>query len=383
MTDIGTVLGGRYRLVELLGQGGMATIYRARDAQLERDVAVKVLRPEYGADPDFLDRFRHEAQSAASLNHPSVVAVYDYGTDPVGPFIVMELVEGEDLATIVRRSGALPPRAAARLVAQAARAISAAHERGFVHRDIKPGNILVTREGRVKVADFGIARALSESALTLPGTTLGSVHYFSPEQARGELATPASDIYSLGIVLYELLTGRRPWTGDTAAAIATARLTGAVPSPSAAHGGIPPTLEAIDRKALATKPEDRFATAADMADALELFLGEERAADGVRGRAAGAGAAGAAAGGAGAAAGAAGAAAGVAGAGAAAAGSWSSRRGRRGRRRCGRADDRRRRRPAQPGSENRLSPRRLCRWSGGAAGSPRRAERAGGRRHRR
>ena len=209
----------------------MATIYRARDAQLERDVAVKILRPEYGADPDFNERFRHEAQSAASLNHPSVVAVYDYGTDPVGPFIVMELVEGEDLATIIRRSGALPPRAAARLVAQAARALAAAHARGFVHRDIKPGNILVTHEGRVKVADFGIARALSESALTLPGTTLGSVHYFSPEQARGELATPASDIYSLGIVLFELLTGKRPWTGDTAAAIATARLTGRRPEP--------------------------------------------------------------------------------------------------------------------------------------------------------
>jgi eukaryotic-like serine/threonine-protein kinase len=313
VTDLGTVLGGRYRLIELLGQGGMATIYRARDAQLERDVAVKVLRPEYGADPDFLDRFRNEAQSAASLNHPSVVAVYDYGTDPVGPFIVMELVEGEDLATIVRRSGALPPRAAARLVAQAARAIEAAHARGFVHRDIKPGNILVTRDGRVKVADFGIARAMAESALTLPGTTLGSVHYFSPEQARGEPATPASDIYSLGIVLFELLTGRRPWTGDTAAAIATARLTGAVPSPSAAHGGIPPTLEAITRKALATSPDERFASAADMADALDLFLGEERVGDSLRARGTGpGGAAAGAAGAAGAGALAAGAAAGAA-----------------------------------------------------------------------
>ena len=280
MADVGAVLGGRYRLVELLGQGGMATVYRARDAQLERDVAVKILRPEYGADPDFNERFRHEARSAASLNHPAVVAVYDYGTDPIGPFSVRELVEGEDRSTIIRRSGALPPRAAARLVAQAARAVAAAHARGFVHRDIKPGNILVTRDGRVKVADFGIARALAESALTLPGTTLGSVHYFSPEQARGELATPASDIYSLGIVLFELLTGRRPWTGDTAAAIATARLTGAVPSPARVHGGIPPTLDAIDRKALATNPEGRFATANAMADALEAYLGDERAAEG-------------------------------------------------------------------------------------------------------
>jgi serine/threonine-protein kinase len=312
VTDIGTVLGGRYRLVELLGQGGMATIYRARDNQLERDVAVKVLRPEYGTDPDFIERFRHEAQSAASLNHPNVVGVYDYGTDPVGPFIVMELVEGEDLASIVRKTGALPPRAAARLVAQAARAVAAAHDRGFVHRDIKPGNVLVTREGRVKVADFGIARALSESALTLPGTTLGSVHYFSPEQARGELASPASDIYSLGIVLFELLTGRRPWTGDTAAAIATARLTGAVPSPSAVHGGIPPALEAITRKALATNPEDRFGSAAEMADALDAAIADDRGAGA-------AGIAGAAAGAAGAAGGAAGAGAGAATPGAAAA----------------------------------------------------------------
>src|SRR6185369_14723520 len=187
------------------------------------------------------------------------------------------------------------PRAAARLVAQSARALAAAHDRGFVHRDIKPGNILVTREGRVKVTDFGIARALSDSTLTLPGTTLGSVHYFSPEQARGETATPASDIYSLGIVLYELLTGKRPWTGDTAAAIATARLTGAVPSPSAAHGGIPPTLEAICRRALAPNPEERFASAAEMADALESFVGEERSGAGARAGSETAGAAGAAA----------------------------------------------------------------------------------------
>src|SRR5215510_16506693 len=134
----------------------MARIYRAHDNQLDRDVAVKILRPEYGRDPEFGSRFRQEAQSAASLNHPNIVAVYDYGQDAAGPFIVMELVEGEDLASIIRRSGALPPRAAARLVAQAARAVAAAHDRGFVHRDIKPGNILVTREGRVKVTDFGI-----------------------------------------------------------------------------------------------------------------------------------------------------------------------------------------------------------------------------------
>ncbi|HEX5240267.1 MAG TPA: protein kinase, partial [Candidatus Limnocylindrales bacterium] len=295
MADIGTVLGGRYRLVELLGQGGMATIYRARDSQLERDVAVKVLRPEYGADPDFVARFRQEAQSAASLNHPNVVAVFDYGTDPAGPYIVMELVDGEDLASIVRRGGPLPPRQAARLTAQVARALAAAHGHGIVHRDVKPGNVLVARDGRVKVTDFGIARALSESALTLPGTTLGSVHYFSPEQARGELATEASDIYSLGIVLYELLTGRRPWEGDSAAAIATARLTGTVPSPSSVRSGIPAALEAVDRRALALRPEDRFASATEMAEALDRWLAEDRAAAGAGSQAAGV--AGAAAGG--------------------------------------------------------------------------------------
>src|SRR5439155_6043550 len=159
VADIGSVLGGRYRLVELLGQGGMATIYRARDSQLERDVAVKVLRPEYGADPDFLERFRHEAQAAASLSHPGIVAVYDYGTDPVGPFIVMELVDGQDLASLLRRRGPLPPAQAARVAAEVARALAAAHARGLVHRDVKPGNILVTSDNRIKVADFGIARA--------------------------------------------------------------------------------------------------------------------------------------------------------------------------------------------------------------------------------
>ncbi|MEZ0239350.1 MAG: PASTA domain-containing protein, partial [Chloroflexota bacterium] len=158
------------------------------------------------------------------------------------------------------------------------RAIAAAHDRGFVHRDVKPGNILVTREGRVKVADFGISRAVAEAAITLPGTTLGSVHYFSPEQARGELASPGSDIYSLGIVLFELLTGQRPWRGDTAAAIATARLSGVVPSPSAVKPGVPPVLEAIDRRALAPRPEDRFAAAADMGEALEAYLAGDEAA---------------------------------------------------------------------------------------------------------
>jgi beta-lactam-binding protein with PASTA domain/tRNA A-37 threonylcarbamoyl transferase component Bud32 len=269
---LGDVLGGRYRLVELLGQGGMAKIYRATDAQLGREVAVKVLHPEYGRDPDFVARFRQEAQSAASLSHPNIVGVYDFGTDADGPYIVMELVDGEDVATLLARNGPLPPRQAARLAAEVAHALAAAHARGIVHRDVKPGNVLVSSDGRVKVTDFGIARAWADARLTLPGVTLGSVHYFSPEQALGEQATEASDIYSLGIVLYELLSGRRPWEGDSAAAVAMARISAPPPLVSAVRPNVPPILEAIDRRALSADPAARFGSAAAMAEALEAFL---------------------------------------------------------------------------------------------------------------
>ena len=272
MAEIGQVLGGRYRLVELLGTGGMATIYRATDTGLGRDVALKLLRPEYLRDPDFSSRFRQEAQAAASLSHPNIVTVYDYGEDPSGPYIVMELIDGEDLATILRRSGTLPPRQVARIGAGVARALAAAHARGLVHRDIKPGNVLIGTDGQVKVVDFGIARAIAEAQVTLPGTTLGSVHYFSPEQARGEPATAASDIYSLGIVLFEMLTGSRPWEGDSAASVALARLSGPIPDPMTVRPSVPPDLAAITRRALALDPRDRWASASVLADALEATL---------------------------------------------------------------------------------------------------------------
>src|SRR3954471_21183546 len=184
----------------------------------------------------------------------------------------MELVDGEDLASIVKRSGALPPRQAARIAAETARALQAAHQRGIVHRDVKPGNVMINRDGQVKVTDFGIARAVAEAQMTLPGTTLGSVHYFSPEQARGDQASPSSDIYSLGIVLFELLTGHRPWEADSAAAVAMARLAGPAPDPSSLRSGIPADLVAIDRKALATEPADRWTSASSFAAALEAFL---------------------------------------------------------------------------------------------------------------
>ena len=250
----------------------MATIYRATDAQLRRDVAVKVLRPEYGRDPDFVARFELEARSVASLSSPNVVAVHDFGTDPAGPYIVMDFVDGEDLAAVLRRIGALPPRKAARIAADVGRAIAAAHARGIVHRDIKPGNILIAQDGRVQVADFGIARALAEAQMTLPGTTLGSIHYMSPEQARGELATERSDIYSLGVVLFEMLAGRRPFEGDSAGSVAMARLTPPVPVVSQFRAGVPADLEGICVMAMAIDPADRFPTATAMVAALEDAL---------------------------------------------------------------------------------------------------------------
>ena len=270
MAEVGRVLGGRYRLIELLGQGGMATIYRAQDARLGRDVAVKVLRVEYGTDEAFVARFRQEAHSAAALNHPNIVNVHDSGTDEAGPFIVMELLPGGDLAQVLRQQGTLDAMPAARVAQQIAEALGAAHERGIVHRDIKPSNVLLTSTGRVKVGDFGIAQAFSDAQLTLPGMTMGSVHYFSPEQARGEPLSPSSDIYALGLVMFEMLTGRRAWGGDTAASVATARLSGAVPSAAAVRPGIPAELDGLVRWALSPDPAAR-PTAEELATRLERF----------------------------------------------------------------------------------------------------------------
>lgn len=278
MPEVGRMLGARYRLIELLGEGGMATIYRAHDERLGRDVAVKLLRPEYGRDAAFVARFRQEAQSAASLSHPNIVSVYDFGTDEAGPFIVMELLDGEDLQTLLAERGSLPPAAAARIAQQVADGLGAAHARGIIHRDIKTSNVFLDRTGKAILLDFGIAHALSQAQLTLPGTTLGSVHYFSPEQARGEPLTTASDIYSLGLVLFEMLTGQRAWKGDSAAAIAVARLTGEAPAPSSLRPGVPPALDAIVRRALAREPSQRFTSASAFSQALARFLADPHAA---------------------------------------------------------------------------------------------------------
>ncbi|HET6776704.1 MAG TPA: protein kinase, partial [Actinomycetota bacterium] len=206
MSQEGRVIAGRYRLLGPVGEGGMATLWRAMDEQLEREVAVKILRPQFGADPGFSTRFRNEARAAGSLSHPNVVQVYDFGTDAEAgdQYIVMQLVDGEDLAAVLRERGSLPVDEAVAIGAAVADALEAAHSRGLIHRDIKPGNILITPTGRTLVTDFGISRAISDASMTVTGTTIGSVHYFSPEQAAGDEVGPASDIYALGIVLYEM-----------------------------------------------------------------------------------------------------------------------------------------------------------------------------------
>jgi serine/threonine-protein kinase len=273
MADVGRVLGGRYALVELIGQGGMATIYRGRDTKLGRDVAIKILRGEYGSDASFLARFQREAQAAAQIDHPNVVAVFDYGQDPVGPYIVMELVTGGDLAGALRERGPLPPTVAASIGQQVAEAIDAAHARGIIHRDIKPSNVLLSTGGRVKVADFGIAQAFTDAQLTMTGVTMGSVHYFSPEQARGEPVTAASDVYSTGLVLYEMLTGHRAFGGGTAAEVAMARLGGRIPAPVDLRPDVPMALDAIVRWCL--QPEARSRpSASELASSLGRFLAD-------------------------------------------------------------------------------------------------------------
>ena len=258
----------------------MATLWRAMDEQLDREIALKLLRPQYGNDPGFAARFKQEARSAGSLSHPNIVSVYDYGTDAEtgGQFIVMQLVDGEDLAAILHKHGRLETDDAVRIAIGVASALEAAHRRGIVHRDVKPGNILIDQD--VKVTDFGIARAVSEASMTVTGTTLGSVHYFSPEQARGDEVTGQSDVYALGIVLYEMLTGRRPFEGDSAAGVALKRLS-EDPAPPTVHGPVPPGLSAIVMRALERDPAKRYPDAGAFAEALRVWQKDPDAANAV------------------------------------------------------------------------------------------------------
>ena len=283
MEMIGRLISGRYRLIAPLGDGGMATIWRAVDEQLDREVAVKLLRPQFSSDPGFAARFKLEARSAGGLSHPNIVSVYDYGTDgdDGDQYIVMELVEGRDLSGVLRERGSLSTDDAARIAIAVASALEAAHRKGIVHRDVKPGNILITDDGDVKVTDFGIARAVAEASMTVTGTTLGSVHYFSPEQARGDEVTGASDVYSLAIVLFEMLTARRPFEADSAAAVALKRLNEDPPRPTDLGHAVPPGLEAILMRGLAREPADRFPDAGAFAEALRVWRRDPDAAGAV------------------------------------------------------------------------------------------------------
>jgi len=269
-----TVFGGRYELHRRLARGGMADVFLARDQLLGRPVAVKVLFPEYAADPKFVERFRREAQAAANLNHPNIVAIYDWGEEMGTYYIVMEYVEGQSLAQILRRDGNLTVEQVTRVALDVSAALGFAHEGGVVHRDVKPGNVLVSPKGEMKVADFGIATALSANAdanLTQTGAVMGTATYFSPEQAQGHKVDHRSDLYSLGVLLYEMLVGQPPFTGETPVSIAYKHVQEAV-VPVTEHGvDIPPALAAITMKLLSKNADNRYPSAEALLADLDRF----------------------------------------------------------------------------------------------------------------
>jgi serine/threonine-protein kinase len=267
------VLGGRYRLVRHLARGGMAEVFVGRDELLGRTVAVKVLFPQLSHDQSFVERFRREARSAAMLNHPNIVSVFDFGEDGGSHFIVMEYVDGPTLRDVIRREGPMDPSEAARIASAVAAALSAAHGRGIVHRDVKPANVLLG-DGVVKVADFGIARAArAHQGLTQPGMVLGTVRYLSPEQARGATVDHRSDIYSLGTVLYEMLAGEPPFPGDDPVVVAVRQRGGeAPPPPSTRNRRVPPALDAVVAKAMSVDPARRHRSAEELRAELKAAL---------------------------------------------------------------------------------------------------------------
>jgi beta-lactam-binding protein with PASTA domain/predicted Ser/Thr protein kinase len=267
-------LSDRYELGEILGFGGMSEVHFARDLRLHRDVAVKVLRADLARDPSFYLRFRREAQNAAALNHPAIVAVYDTGEAETAagplPYIVMEYVNGVTLRDIVHTDGPMPPRRAIETIADACQALNFSHQHGIIHRDVKPANIMISNTGAVKVMDFGISRALADSgnSVTQTAAVIGTAQYLSPEQARGESVDARSDVYSLGCVLYEILTGEPPFVGDSPVAVAYQHVREDPVSPSQRHEGISPELDAVVLKALSKNPDNRYQTAAEMREDL-------------------------------------------------------------------------------------------------------------------
>ncbi len=270
------LLNGRYRVLRPLGTGGMASVYLAEDLRLGRRVAVKILHEQFASDPSFVARFEGEGRMAAALSHPNIVQIYDVGHDNDRRYIVMEYVEGETLKETVVRQGALPVPRALAIIGGVLSALEFAHAHNLIHRDIKAQNILLTRDGAVKVTDFGIAREVGGGAaptLTATGMIIGTAQYFSPEQAQGRPATAQSDVYSAGVVLYEMLTGRLPFEGDNPFAVAMQQINGVPPQPTRLNAAIPPAVEAVVLRALAKEPANRFASARDMKAAVDGALG--------------------------------------------------------------------------------------------------------------
>ncbi|HEY7147807.1 MAG TPA: protein kinase, partial [Gaiellaceae bacterium] len=270
---VGEVISGRYELEQLVGSGGMSNVFRAHDRLLERTVAIKILHEQYTRDADYVERFRREARAVAQLAHPNIVTVIDRGEQDGRQYIVFEYVDGLNLKDLSAR-GPLDPDEAIRLALQVARALSFAHERGLVHRDVKPQNVLLNDDGQAKVTDFGIARSLDVHGVTQTGTVLGTSDYIAPEQARGQKVDPKTDIYSLGAVLYELLTGEVPYAGDNFVAVAMRHVNEPPPSVLERRPDCPLRLDLAIQRAMAKDPEQRFESMTDFCAELEACLGE-------------------------------------------------------------------------------------------------------------
>jgi serine/threonine protein kinase len=273
---IGKKLGGRYEILEQIGGGGMALVYKGQDLLLHRKVAVKMLRHQYVHDEEFIRRFRREAQSAASLSHPNVVSIYDVGQEGESHYIVMEYIEGTTLNDLIKEKAPLQVEEAVHYASQIADALDHAHHNDIIHRDIKPHNILIGKNGRIKVTDFGIARAATSSTITQTGSVIGSVHYFSPEHAKGTNTGEKSDLYSLGIVMYQMLTARLPFIGESPISVALKHLQEDVEDPRKVNPLIPQSVENVILKAMRKKTEERYQSAKQMLDDLETCLLPER-----------------------------------------------------------------------------------------------------------
>ena len=268
------MIAGRFELVDLIGKGGMSSVYKAHDRLLDRIVAIKILHPHYTQDEEYVERFRREARSVAQLSHPNIVTVIDRGEDEGRQYIVFECVEGENLKQLVQRAGPLPVREALELALQMARALSFAHTRGLVHRDVKPQNVLLNADGQAKMTDFGIAREVDVQGVTITGTVLGTSEYIAPEQARGQQVDAQTDVYSLGVVLYELLTGSVPYDGDNFVTVALRHVNEPVPNVLELRPEVPARLAMAVERAMAKNPDDRFESMDELVGELEVCLAE-------------------------------------------------------------------------------------------------------------